>query len=165
MDFSGYQPTPPTLYRIVHGTGNPPPPPDKMATRLGNAAAERDNDPAMSTNQNSPLAEELDTRAAPEGPPRFQFSLFSMFVVTTAVAATCSLTFTMPAVAAIPLFGVFSMVLTAVLITGIIYGRGYQRTFCIGAVVPFGVLLFALGFAAVIFFLPTFPEATISCSA
>ncbi len=114
----------------------------------------------MSTNQNSPLAEELDTRAAPEGPPRFQFSLFSMFVVTTAVAATCSLTFTMPAVAAIPLFGVFSMVLTAVLITGIIYGRGYQRTFCIGAVVPFGVILFALGFSAVILFIdsPPFPR-------
>ena len=112
----------------------------------------------MSTNQNSPLAEELDTRERAEGPPHFQFSLFSMFVVTTGVAITCSLTFTMPAVAAIPLFALFSVILMAVLITVIVYGRGYQRTFCIGAVVPFGVLLVGFAFAAVIVFVGDNPR-------
>ncbi len=107
----------------------------------------------MSTNQDSPKADELNTGVPPEAPFRFQFSLLSMFVVTTGVAVTCSLTFTMPDVAAIPLFVLFSMILTGVLITAIIYGRGYQRTFYIGALVPFGVLLFALSFASVIFLL------------
>jgi hypothetical protein len=107
----------------------------------------------MSTNQNGSPAEKFDTRTAPDGPPRFQFSLFSMFVVTTAVAITCSLTFSMPVLVALPGFVLVSMIVTAVLITVIVYGRGYQRTFCIGAVVPFGVLLFALAFDMVILFL------------
>ncbi len=107
----------------------------------------------MSTNQDSPMAEDLQTRALPEVPPRFQFGLFSLFLVTTAAAATCSLTFSMPAAVAIPLFVLFSVILTAVLITVIIYGRSYQRTFCVGAVVPFGVLLVTLAFAGIILFL------------
>ena len=108
---------------------------------------------AMSTNQDNPLADELRTRIPPEVPPRFQFGLFSMFLVTTAVAVTCSLTFSMPAEVAIPLFVLISVTLAAVLITVIMYGRSYQRTFCIGAVVPFGVLLLTLAFAGVILFL------------
>ncbi|MGA2258887.1 MAG: hypothetical protein ABSG53_29820, partial [Thermoguttaceae bacterium] len=52
----------------------------------------------MSTNQDSPVADELNTRIPPEVPPRFQFGLFSMFLVTTAVAVTCSLTFSISAI-------------------------------------------------------------------
>lgn len=107
----------------------------------------------MSMIQDRPAAEGLNTRIPPEAPPRFQFSLISMFLVTTAAAVTCSLTFSMSVLVAIPLFVLFSMVLTAVLITVIIYGRSYQRTFSVGALVPFGVLLLTLAFAgAVLFF-------------
>jgi len=97
------------------------------------------------------MTEELQTRTVV--PPRFQFSPLSMFAVTTAVAVVCSLAFSMSDMVAIPLFLLFSVVLTAVLITIIVYGRGYQRTFCIGAVVPFGVLLLTLGFVGAILFL------------
>jgi hypothetical protein len=106
----------------------------------------------MSTNQDSPMAEELQTTIPPEVPPRFQFSLFSMFSVTTAAAVTCSLTFSMPGLVAIPLFVLFSVIVTAVLITVIIYRRNYQRTFCIGALVPFGVLLLMIAFRSMIEF-------------
>jgi hypothetical protein len=76
-----------------------------------------------------------------------------MFLVTTAVAITCSVAFSMPAMIAIPLLSLFSVILTGVLITVIVYGRNYQRTFCIGAVVPFGVLLVTLAFAGTVLFL------------
>ncbi len=76
-----------------------------------------------------------------------------MFVVTTAVAVTCSLVFSMPLLVGLPLLVLISVILAAVLITVIVYGRGNQRTFCIGAVVPLGVLLFALAFVGVILFL------------
>jgi hypothetical protein len=99
------------------------------------------------------MAEKLQTRIPSQVPPRFQFGLFSMFLVTTAVAVACSLTFSMPSLVAVPLFVLFSVIVTAVLITVIVYGRGYQRTFCIGAVVPFGVLLLMFAFAGVILFL------------
>ncbi len=100
------------------------------------------------------MGNELNTPLPPEAPHRsLQFSLSSMFLVTTAVAVVCSLTFSMPAVVALPLLVLSSVILAAVLITLIIYGRGYQRTFCIGAVVPFGVLLLTLAFTgAIVFF-------------
>ena len=105
----------------------------------------------MPTNQEKVATEERDSTASPEAPHRPpQFSLFSMFVVTTAVAAVCSLVFSMPAVVAVPLLVLFSVTLAAVLITVVIYGRSYQRTFCIGAVVPFGVLLLSLGFGGIV---------------
>jgi len=94
-----------------------------------------------------------DSQTPTATPPFFQFGLLSLLVVTTAVAATCSLAFSMSNEVAIPLLVAFSVLLTAVLITVIVYGSGYQRTFCIGAVVPFGVLLFTLAFAGVILFL------------
>jgi hypothetical protein len=99
------------------------------------------------------MTDELQTRIPPEAPHRFQFGLLSMFVITTVVAATCSLTFSMSNLVALPLFVLFSVIVTGVLITVIVYGRGYQRTFCIGAVVPFGVLLLTFAFAGVILFL------------
>ena len=47
----------------------------------------------------------------------------------------------MPAVVAIPLMLLMSVALPAVLTTVIIYGRSYQRTFCIGAMFPSGIFL------------------------
>jgi hypothetical protein len=68
-----------------------------------------------------------------------------MFVVTTALAVVLSGLFAGPAwlayVTAILLAVAAPMVLTVVLI----YGRGYARTFCVGALFPLGVLLSALG--------------------
>jgi len=102
----------------------------------------------MSTDHDIPVTKETHEHI----PTRFQFGLLSMFVVTTAVAVACSMTFSMSDAVAIPLFVLFSVILTGVLITVIVYGRSYQRTFCIGAVVPFGFLLFMLAFFGVIIF-------------
>ncbi len=77
--------------------------------------------------------------------------LSTMFWITTATAIVCAMTFSMPEMVAVPLFVLFSVVLTAVLITIIIHGGSYERTFCIGAVVPFGVLLVSLAFGGVVF--------------
>jgi len=107
----------------------------------------------MSTDHDIPVTKETHEHI----PTRFQFGLLSMFVVTTAVAVACSMTFSMSDAVAIPLFVLFSVILTGVLITVIVYGRSYQRTFCIGAVVPFGFLLFMLGFIGFIFFIDGTP--------
>ena len=85
-----------------------------------------------------------------------------MFWITTATAIVCSLTFTFSEVVAAPLVVLFSVILAAVLITIIVYGRGYQRAFCIGAIVPFSILLFMLGFGGVLLFLQDFSFSRIN---
>ena len=102
----------------------------------------------MSTNQDSPMAEELQADVPPEVPPRFQFGLSTLFWITTATAIACALSFTIPAEIAIPIMLFISVaVLPAVWTTVIIYGRGYQRTFGIGAMFPSGIFLFLMSFS------------------
>ena len=94
-----------------------------------------------------PAPAERDESLPSETPSRsLQFRISTMLWLTLVVALACSLFFSIPAVAGLPLLLAFSMVLPAVLATIAIYGRGYQRTFCIGAMFPAGVLLFTLGF-------------------
>jgi hypothetical protein len=78
----------------------------------------------------------------PKAPrPFLQFSLGTMFWITTATAIACAVLFPMPTVVAVPLILLISVALPAVLTTVIIYGRSYQRTFCIGALFPSGIFL------------------------
>ena len=70
-------------------------------------------------------------------PPRkqfFQYSIKTMFIVTTIIAALIGI------VVAPPLFAFVAAILfvatTAVLITSIVYSRGWFRVFSIGAFVP-----------------------------
>ena len=98
----------------------------------------------MSTNR------ELLVAAEPQSPipPRFQFGLSTLFWITTLTAIACALSFTIPADFAIPIMMFISVaILPAVWATVIIYGRGYQRTFGIGAIFPSGTLLFSMSFA------------------
>jgi hypothetical protein len=96
----------------------------------------------MSTNQDNPVAEELRTHVSPEvRRPFLQFSLSTMFWITTVTAVICAILFPMPAVIAIPLILLITVALPAVLTTVIIYGGSYQRTFCIGAMFPSGIFL------------------------
>ena len=65
-----------------------------------------------------------------------------MFWITTATAVVFALLFRTPAVVAIPLILFINVaLLPAVWTTVIVYGRGYQRTFCIGAIFPSTILL------------------------
>ncbi len=92
-------------------------------------------DSMMSTNQDSP---ESQTGI----PPRFQFGLGTLFWVTTVTAIAFSLLFRVPAVVAIPvMLFISAALLPAMWTTVIIYGRGYQRTFSIGAMFPAGILM------------------------
>lgn len=94
----------------------------------------------MSMNQDSPESQA-------NIPPRFQFGLSTMFWVTTATAIVCSLLFRIPADFSIPIMLFISVaVLPAVWTTVIIYGRGYQRTFGIGAMFPSGFFLLSIAF-------------------
>jgi hypothetical protein len=72
----------------------------------------------------------------------FQFSLRSIFIVTTLLAMVCSGLFAGPPEATV-LTGVLLALLTpAGFAVTIVYGRGYLRTFSIGAMFPAAVQLF-----------------------
>ena len=91
----------------------------------------------MSTNQDSP--EEPQT----PNPPRFQFGIAALLWVMLISALVLTIVLRLPSVVAIPVILFISMgVLPAVWTTLIIYGRGYRRTFGIGAMFPAGICLF-----------------------
>jgi len=70
-----------------------------------------------------------------------------MLWITTGTAIVCALSFTIPGEIAIPIMLFISVgVLPAVWTTVIVYGRGYQRTFGIGAMFPSGILLLMVPF-------------------
>ena len=70
-----------------------------------------------------------------------QFSIGSLLVATAVVAVTCSLFFSMPNGVATPALILITLALPCVFTTIAIYGRGYQRTFSIGALFPAGAML------------------------
>ena len=80
-------------------------------------------------------------KIGPAGSDTLQFSLSTLFGLTAAVAITCSLFFSMPAVAAMPLMVLISVGLPAALTMVLIYRRGYQRAFCIGALFPAATMM------------------------
>jgi hypothetical protein len=99
----------------------------------------------MSTNQEIPVPDALPADPPPQPSPRFQFGISTLLGITTGTAVICALLFPMPGSIAIPLMVFITFtVLPAVWTTVIIYGRGYQRTFGIGAMFPVGVLLLCL---------------------
>jgi len=86
-----------------------------------------------------------DERQTPRPPgsskPAVQFSLRTLLLLVTAVAVACAAVFQMPGVVAIPLLLFFTAALVPVLVTVIIYGSSYERTFAIGAIFPPALLL------------------------
>lgn len=71
-----------------------------------------------------------------------------MLWLTLVMALACSVFFSMPAVAGLLLLWAFSMILPAVLTIIIVYGRGYLRAFCIGAMFPAVLPLFPVAMLA-----------------
>ena len=64
----------------------------------------------------------------------------------TATAVVCAVLFPMPDVIAIPIILWITVALPAVLTTIIIYGGGYQRTFCVGTLFPSAIILLMMPF-------------------
>lgn len=75
------------------------------------------------------------------GGPPFQFTLQTMLIVTTVLAVACSLLFATTGAVRIVSGVCLLIFFPAVLTTVLVYGRGYQRTFCIGALFPAGAAL------------------------
>lgn len=69
-------------------------------------------------------------------PARFQFTLRTMLIGTTVAAVALSGVFAGPDSLAAWTVAVLSLSVPMVLIVALIYGRGYKRTFCIGALFP-----------------------------
>lgn len=93
--------------------------------------------------------QENKVEASPANQSTWQFSLAKMFVLTTLVAAACSLLFAMPDWTAFPLMVLAGLVIPPALVTAIIYGRGYPRTFAIGALFPTGPFLLVTYYQAI----------------
>ena len=79
--------------------------------------------------------------AAPHGRP-FQFSLRTMFIVTTMVAVWCGGLFAPYAWARFLTLALWVFTVPVVLLVMVIYARGYMRTFAIGGLVTTLPLLF-----------------------
>ncbi len=83
---------------------------------------------------------------APPPPPRearsrtllpgipLQFSLRTLLIATTFFAFWCALVSQLPVAFSLLLVGAIWFIATGWLVTGIVFGRGDQRAFCIGAV-------------------------------
>jgi hypothetical protein len=84
-------------------------------------------------------------RRQPEPRP-FQFTLRTMFIITTAVAVACGgLSTPIAGVQAATLL-YLALAVLMMLTIALIYGRGYMRTFAIGAMFPAGLaVLVAFG--------------------
>ena len=100
------------------------------------------------------MTDQNDLEAPPPSVTPFQYSLLSLLIVMTIVAVACSGLFAASPLIAM-LTGLFCVVtLPAVLTIAVIYGRGWLRTFGIGALFPAGASLFcaySTGFFSVMF--------------
>jgi len=80
----------------------------------------------------------------PDGPDdRLQFSLRTLLLLTMAVACALALLVGTPSAIAVPCIFCLAVAVPAILTVCIIYGHGNTRVFCIGALFPTGLLLYA----------------------
>jgi len=74
-------------------------------------------------------------------PHRFQFTLSQLIVLMTLVAVFCASALSKPDWLSMVLAACFTFFLPMGFTVGVVYGRGYQRTFCIGALFPSGIVV------------------------
>jgi len=86
---------------------------------------------------------EPDRECVASHPRRLQYTLRTLFALTTAAAIACAVFFTLPPWVSIVAAVCVVISMPAVLTVMLVYGRGYTRTFCIGALFPAGLLLVA----------------------
>jgi hypothetical protein len=76
---------------------------------------------------------------------RLQFSIRTLLWVTLATAIALAILVSSPSVVAVPVMMCLTIAIPAILTVVVIYGSGYQRTFCVGALFPTGIALYATG--------------------
>jgi hypothetical protein len=100
------------------------------------------NDPpiaALTTNEDS----SREAASAPRTGSRFQFSLGTFFLATTGIGIMTGLLFSLPGLFIFPFAMICNLMLTVTLTITLIYGKGYLKTFCIGALIVSGTMVFA----------------------
>ena len=93
----------------------------------------------------SPFSE----KPAGNSPPA-QFSLATIFIVTTVLAFVLALVFVIPYGLAGPIILVLMLAIPAVLLVCAKYGPDTWTAFCIGALMPTGTCLFGLAFTMLV---------------
>ncbi len=79
---------------------------------------------------------------SPEARPRrLQYTLRTLFVLTTAAAIACAVFFALPAWVSVVVAVCVLISIPGLLTVMLIYGRGNTRAFCIGALFPAGFCL------------------------
>lgn len=74
-----------------------------------------------------------------------RFGLGTLLVFTVIVSAALAVLVVLPEFISVPVTICLAVVVPAVVLTVAIYGRGYFRTFCMGALFPMGLLLYTTG--------------------
>ena len=92
-----------------------------------------------------------DDRVAPDRTP-FQFTLRTLMIIITVAAVIFSGLFAGPDWLSAITAALFVLAIPLVLTVVLVYGRGYGRTFCIGALFPTGVLFVIQGFSRSFFY-------------
>ena len=87
--------------------------------------------------------ENAENSTPPRGP--WQFSMKTLLVVTAATAVALAIVVSLPNAIAVPVMLCLAIGIPAFLTVIVIYGSGYQRTFCIGALFPACAMLHATG--------------------
>jgi hypothetical protein len=95
---------------------------------------------------------EIETRVRPSKPEPVQFSLASILLVITLTAAVFSSVLAGSDTVRVAAVSVLTVAVPMVLTVLLVYGRGYLRTFCIGALFP-ATLIVPLAFQGLDFFL------------
>lgn len=72
-----------------------------------------------------------------------KFTLMSLLIAVTVMAAVCAVFFALPALIAVCVLALVWIVTPPAIVAGIVYGRGYGRAFAIGCVATGGCLPFA----------------------
>jgi hypothetical protein len=69
----------------------------------------------------------------------------TLLVVTIATALGLTVVFSLPSTVAVPVMICLTVAIPALLTAVLVYGSGYERTFCIGALFPTCLLLYVTG--------------------
>jgi hypothetical protein len=86
------------------------------------------------------IADEEKPAAADAAPLRIQFSLGTLLLLPVIAGCAMAVLFTKPFNVAAKELYIIAFLLPAILTGGIVYGKGYTRAFCIGALFPAGML-------------------------
>ena len=90
------------------------------------------------------VIQRTDDKRRDSRPRRFQFGLRGLFVVTTVLAIFCGIVFRLPEQLAVAVSLCLLVSVPVVLTVVLIHGRGYARTFSLGAMFPAGLMFLSL---------------------